>query len=82
MRFWSNIIKKKGCLFVGGVVAGLILPPLIKSKIVYKAAVNLTAKGMNLKDNAVCAYESVKENAQDVYAEAKKKAAEGDGPAG
>lgn len=81
MGFWSNIKRKKSCLFAGGVVAGLILPPLVKSKIVHKAAVNMAAKGMNLKDSAVCAYASVKEELRDVYAEAGKKAVEGGGPA-
>lgn len=81
MSVLTFFAKKKVWAFVGGVAAGLILPPLVKSKTARKAAVSVVAKGMNLKDDAKTAYESIKEDAQDVYAEAKQKAAEGDGPA-
>jgi hypothetical protein len=37
-------------------------------------AVSALAKGMALKDNAQATYESIKEDAQDLYAEAKQKA--------
>ena len=80
MGFLSCIKEDKKCVFIGGIVAGLILPSLAKSKTARKAAVNLTAKGMGLRENAVTAYESIKEDAQDVYSEAKRKASEGDGP--
>lgn len=75
MKFMYRFREHKGWAFVGGVVAGLILSPLAKSKAARKAAVCLTAKGMSLRDGAVYTYERIKEDAQDVYAEAKKKAA-------
>lgn len=81
MRIIDRFKSDKRWIFVGGIIAGLILTPLAKSKTVHKAAVNVTAKGMELKDCAMNTYECIKEDAQDVYAEAKKKAAEGDGPA-
>lgn len=81
MGILSFVFEKKVWTFVGGVAAGLILPPLVKSKTVRKAAVAVTAKGMSLKDDAKAACESIKEDAQDVYAEARQRAAEGDGPA-
>jgi gas vesicle protein len=59
--------------FAIGAITGLLLPPVVKSKTARRAAVAVTAKGMALKDNAVAAFESVKEDAQDVYAEAKQK---------
>lgn len=80
MGFLSTIKKKKRYAFIGGAVAGLILPPILKSKTIHKAAVCVTAKGMGIKDGAVATYETIKEDAQDVYAEARKKAAEGDAP--
>ena len=63
----------KGWKFVCGLAAGLILPPVLKSNAVRKAAVNVTAKGMQLKDNATSSICSIKEEAQDIYAEAKNK---------
>lgn len=80
MRIIDNIKEHKRWVFVGGIVAGLILPSLAKSKSVHKAAVNLTSKGMSLKDAAISTYECIKEDAQDVYAEAKCKATDGDAP--
>lgn len=80
MGLISAIAGKKGLLFVGGILAGLVLPPIVRSKTVRKAAVAVTAKSMNLKDNAVSAFESIKEEAQDIYAEAKYKECQGDGP--
>lgn len=79
-----NLIKclkeLKKWRFVGGVVTGLVLVPLAKSKAARKAAVNLTAKGMAIKDCAMEAYESIREDAQDICAEAKQKSTDTDGP--
>lgn len=80
MGLISAIAGKKGILFAGGILAGLVLTPIVKSKTVRKAAVAVTAKSMSLKDDAVSAFESIKEEAQDIYAEAKYKQCEGDGP--
>jgi hypothetical protein len=78
MGIFTFLIRKKLLAFAGGVAAGLILPPIAKSKAARKAAVSLVAKGMCLKDSALAAYESVREDAQDIYEEAKKKASECD----
>lgn len=80
MSILSFLGRKKLWAFVGGVAAGLVLPPLVKSKTARKAAVSVVAKGMGIKDDAKAACEAIKEDAQDVYAEAKQKAAQGDGP--
>ena len=80
MGVLSFFARKKVWTFVGGIAAGLVLPPLVKSKTARKAAVSVVAKGMSLKDEAQAACESIKEDAQDVYAEARQKADEGDGP--
>lgn len=80
MGVLSFFAKKKLWFFAGGVAAGLIVPQIVKSKTARKAAVSVVAKGMGLRDDAKAACEAIKEDAQDVYAEAKQKAAEGDGP--
>jgi len=72
MSIWSKFAKKKVLTFVAGTAAGLILPPIVKSKAARKAAVTVTAKGMQLKDDARSAFETIKEDAEDVYAEAKE----------
>lgn len=63
----------KACALATGVVAGLVLPPLLKSETVREATVSVVAKGMSLKDSAKCAIETIKEEAADVYSEAKNK---------
>ena len=73
MSIWSKITNKKVLTFVVGTAAGLILPPIVKSKTARKAAVSVTAKTMQLKDDAQSAFETIKEDAEDVYAEAKEK---------
>lgn len=74
------LTSKKLWAFVGGIAAGLALKPIVTSKCVRKAAVGVVAKGMEMKDGAKSACEQIKEDAQDVYAEAKSKARNGDGP--
>jgi len=73
MSILSKITNKKVLTFIVGTAAGLILPPIVKSKTARKAAVCVTAKSMQLKDDARSAFETIKEDAQDVYAEAKEK---------
>jgi co-chaperonin GroES (HSP10) len=62
------------------VAAGLILPSAAKSQPARKAAVAAVAKGMLARDAAKEVIASVKEDAQDIYAEAK--AAAGGAPSG
>lgn len=38
MKILSFVKGNKGCLFAGGVAAGLLLRPLVKSKTAHKAA--------------------------------------------
>jgi hypothetical protein len=60
--------------FVGGAAAALIAPRLLKSACVRKAAVSAVAKGMQLQNDARCAFEEIREDAQDIYHEAKEQA--------
>ncbi|MDR1440618.1 MAG: DUF6110 family protein [Clostridiales bacterium] len=71
MGIVAFLLRKKLLTFAGGVAAGLILPPLVRSKAARKVAVAAVAKGLSLKDDALAAYESIKEDAQDIYAEAR-----------
>jgi len=80
MNIFSILKGKKAITFIGGIVAGLALPSIVKSKTMKKAAVQVVAKSLYIKDEAKSACEAIKEDAQDVYAEAKKKALEGDCP--
>ncbi|MFV0414064.1 MAG: DUF6110 family protein [Oscillospiraceae bacterium] len=76
MGVFSFLAHKKVWAFAGGVLAGLVVPKILQSKTARKAAVSTLAKGMELKDDAKAAYESIKEDAQDVYAEAQQQSAE------
>lgn len=66
-------MQKRLLLFAGGMLAGLIAPAALKSKCARTAAVTITAKSMQLRDDARSAVESLKEEAQDIYAEAKQQ---------
>ena len=68
----SSIVKNwKLWCFMGGVAAGIFA----RSKTARKACVNGIAKGMLLKDSAAEALQNIKDEAQDIYEEAKAKAA-------
>ena len=74
----SNLLKNaKFWIFIGGTAAGLFA----RSKADRKACVNGLAAGMQLKDNVAAELQNIKEEAQDIYEDAKRKAAgEGDAP--
>ena len=63
-KFWIGV----GC-FAGGIFAG--------SKAARKIAVKGMAAGMKAKDNVVAGWNNIKEEATDIYEEAKEEAASG-----
>ena len=69
----SSMMKNwKFWCFAGGVAAGIFA----RSKTARKACVNGMAKVMLLKDSAAEVLQNLKDEAQDIYEEAKAKAAE------
>lgn len=64
------MFSNKWVAFGAGVVAGIVAGTLIKTPAFRKACVAVIEKGMQLKQEAVAFAESVKEDAQDVVAEA------------
>ena len=72
----SNLLKSaKFWLFVGGAAAGLFA----RSKTARKVCVNSIAAGMQARDSVAAGVQNLKEEAQDIYEDAKRKAAgEGD----
>ena len=61
----------KWVMFGLGVVAGVAAVSLMKNPAFKKACASVIGKGMQLKDEAAAFAESVKEDAQDIVAEAK-----------
>ncbi|MDR2448321.1 MAG: DUF6110 family protein [Treponema sp.] len=59
--------------FIGGSAATILGGKLLKSKQARKAAVQIMAGGLKLQDDVMTAFESLKEEAQDIYNEAKQK---------
>jgi hypothetical protein len=59
--------------FGAGVAAAIIGCKAYKSKTVRKAAVNILTKWMKLRDEAKFAVTKIKEEAEDLYAEANSK---------
>lgn len=73
MKTEASDTSKAVLTFVSGIALGIALVKTVKSKFARKAAVAALAKGMQFKDDAQAAYEVIKEDAQDVVAEAKVK---------
>lgn len=61
----------KWAAFGIGVVAGIAVVKIIKAPAFKKACAAVVGKGLQLKDDAAAFAESVKEDAQDIVAEAK-----------
>lgn len=59
--------------FVGGVAATVAGSKFAKSDCARKAAVKSVATGMQLKDQALVSYDTIVEDAKDIYAEVKSK---------
>lgn len=59
--------------FVGGVAATVAGSKFAKSDCARKAAVKSVATCMQLKDQALASYDTIVEDAKDIYAEAKSK---------
>ena len=59
--------------FVGGVAVTIAGSKFAKSDCARKAAVKSVATGMQLKDQALASYDTIVEDAKDIYAEAKSK---------
>lgn len=74
MNILGLLASQKFAAFVGGVLTATVGVKIATSQIVRQAAVTTLAKGMEIKDEATCAIESLKEDAQDIYAEAKMQA--------
>ncbi|MBR4598587.1 MAG: hypothetical protein IKO39_00870 [Treponema sp.] len=63
--------SNKWVAFGLGVAAGVAAVSLVKNPAFKKACATLVGKGLQLKDDACAFAESVKEDAQDILAEAK-----------
>ncbi|MCR4579782.1 MAG: hypothetical protein K5681_05490 [Treponema sp.] len=57
--------------FVIGAACGVVAYNLVKTPAFKKACANIIGKGMQLKEDAAAFAESVKEDAEDIAAEAK-----------
>lgn len=64
------MFSNKWVAFAAGVAAGLAVGAIIKKPAFRKACVAVVEKGLQLKQEAVAFVESVKEDAQDIAAEA------------
>lgn len=67
-NFWK---KENGYVFLGGMALGMAVLQFIKSKAFHKLAVTTVAQGIALKDSATEEYLNIKEEAEDICAEAK-----------
>lgn len=76
MGAFGFLKNSKFLFFIGGLAAGTIGVKALKSKSAKKLAVAALAKGMEVQDSAKATFATIKEDAQDLYAEAKTQAAQ------
>ena len=74
------LCKNHGLAFAAGIAAAAIGKKILTSDTVHKATVKAVAKGLSIKDEAQATINTIKEESQDLYAEAvaekaKKEAA-------
>lgn len=72
IEFCTN---QKVLAFLGGVATATLGVKILKSAPVRKAAVCTIAEGMRLRDDAMSTLESLREDALDLYHEARRQAA-------
>ncbi|MCL2201903.1 MAG: DUF1490 domain-containing protein [Oscillospiraceae bacterium] len=72
----SLIVSTKVLFFVGGAAAAIVGSKIAKSEKTRKFCVKTLAKGMMLQDSAKECFQNIKEEATDIYEDAKKQAAE------
>lgn len=68
----KNCKGSNWCIFLGGAVASLVAAKVVKSKTMRKITVKAVAKGMQLAECAEHSLASIKEEAEDIYQEAKQ----------
>lgn len=70
-----DYLKKEHTLLVlGGAAAGVGILQFLKSQTFRNLAVGTVAKGISIKDSAMEEYNNIKEEAEDICAEAKSVA--------
>lgn len=65
--------RKEVKYFVGGMIAAVAIKKIAETEIVREAAVNLTAETLNIKDSIEEQIENIREEAEDIHEDAKKK---------
>lgn len=73
LRMKDFFKSKELWTFVGGAVTAVVTSKFAKSNKARELAVKGLASGMQVKDNVEATVTSIKEDAQDVYAEAVEK---------
>lgn len=80
MGFISCITNKKVLAYLGGIATATIGVKILKSTPIRKAAVKTIACGMKVRDDAMTTFETLKEDAQDVYQEARQTTEDTEAP--
>ncbi|MDR1726641.1 MAG: hypothetical protein LBT74_01710 [Acidobacteriota bacterium] len=76
-----KIFTKTPFIFAAGAAAGVIFHMFARSDKMRSLTVNALAKGMQIKDDAQASLASIREDAEDIYAEARQQAQAGAKPA-
>jgi len=74
------VTNKKVLAYLGGIATATLGVKILKSNPVRRAAVRTVAGGMKLRDSAMSTFETIKEDAQDLYHEARQQSGEKEEP--
>jgi|GEM_PF-2016982 len=74
------LTNKKVLAYIGGIATATLGVKILKSGPVHRAAVRTAAESMKLRDSAMNAFETIKEDAQDLYHEARQQSGEKEEP--
>jgi len=70
------LLNKHALLFIGGIASTIVTKKLAKSTKIRGLCVNALAQGMSMVDNAKVSLNNIREEAEDIYVDAKKKKSE------
>ena len=65
--------QEKVKYFIGGAIATVAIGKILETEIAHNSAVSATAGILNLKDSVEEKVENIKEDAEDIHAEAQEK---------
>ena len=72
-NYWHCVKSEKTLIFLGGIVTAVVGKKILKHPCTRKTAVKTIASTINFYDEAKASVQNVREEAEDMYADAKNQ---------